>query len=605
MTALTISDLNNAKSDLDHVAAIATSDELTAVDRLGQTKATIAGVLASIPDSGVIGKDTRVSLELDLQHRAGVIAMVTNDTIAENNTTYRKVGPAGAGSWVLADASPISLLQKRTAAVERDTEEILQVPSRFTQLRVGLVDSASGLVHGGTTSNGESIGRLGADVASVVSTTTELENRRFSSLGFAVVDQASGLVIYGLEAATGNDVGVRAASWSRTRFPAVSLTHVGGLGQSLMAGSGGIPLLSTVQPFKNRMFDRIRLPEVLTAFSPLVESTSALSEGETIMSSWTAQTSSMRANPVPMLATVHSAGGHPINSFIRISPLYQALLASVRAARDLCANNGDSYAYFGTAFLQGEQNDKDGSTYAYYLETLKQLAIDLDADVRTATGQVLPVPLLVSQVSNWTNAAEANRAEPMTAIAQYQASKDLPGLVALVAPKYMLPYVDGTHLSAHGYRWHGAYFAKAQRVISEGGLWRPLEPLAVRKRGPRAIVAEFHLPGGFPLTFDTSSVTDPNGQKGFEYVDDAGAAALTSVQLVGDDAVCFTVARDMAANPRLRYAFTGTRGAPAGPNSGPRGCLRNTDPLVSYYSDAGGAPYPLFDWCIHFVEEIV
>lgn len=605
MTALTISDLNNAKSDLDHVAAIATSTALTAVDRLGQEKATITGVLASIPDSGVLGKETRSSLELDLQHRAGVIAMVTNDVIVKNNTTYRKEGPVGSGRWVVADASPVSLLQQRTTAVERDTEEILQIPSRFTQLRVGMVDGASGLVHGGTLSNGQAVGRLGADMASVITATAEVENRRFSSLSFAVVDQDSGLVIHGLDATTGESIGVSTATSAGTRLPAAALTHVGGLGQSLMAGSGGMPLLSTVQRFKNRMFDRVRLPEVLTAFSPLVESASASSEGETIMSSWTAQTSFMRANPVPMLASVHSAGGHPINSFIRISPLYQALLTAVRAARELCANAGESYAYFGTAFVQGEQNDKDGSAYAYYLETLKQIAVDLDLDVRSATGQDRPVPLLVSQVSSWTNAAEANRSEPMTAIAQYQAAKDLPDLVVLVAPKYMLPYVDGTHLSAHGYRWHGAYFAKAQRVISEGGTWRPLMPLTVRKRGPRAIVAEFHSPGGFPLTFDTSSVTDPNGQQGFEYVDDAGTAALTSVQLVGDNAVCLSVARDMAANPRLRYAYTGTRGAPAGPTSGPRGCLRNTDPLVSYYTDVDGSPFPLFDWCIHFVEEIV
>lgn len=605
MAAITFSDLNNGKADLDHVAAIATSNALTAVDRLGREKKTIAGVLASIPDSGVLGKDTRASLESDLQHRDGVVAMVTNDGVAENNTTYRKVGAVGAGGWVVSDASPVSLLQARTVIVERETEEISYVPSRFSQLRIAFIDSASGLAHGGMLANGEAIGRQGEDMASVINRTIDLDTRRFSSLGFALVDEETDLVISGFDAVTGEAIGPVSAAPECVALPAASLLHVGGMGQSLMAGSGGVPLLSVAQAFLNRMFDRVRLPTTLTSFAPLVESVSALGEGETIMSSWTAQTSAMRANPVPMLASVHSAGGHPINSFIRISPLYQALLTTVRAARDLCIEIGESYYYFGTAFLQGEQNDKDGSTYDYYLTTLKGIAVDLDADIRQATGQVCPVPLLVSQVSNWTNATEANRVHPMSAIAQYQAAKELPGLVALVAPKYMLPYVDGTHLSAHGYRWHGAFFAKAQRVIADGSFWRPLMPTSVRKRGPRAIVAEFHSPGGFPLTFDVAAVTDPNGQKGFEYVDDAGSAALTSVQIVGDNAVCFSVARDMTANPKLRYAYTGVQGAPAGPTSGPRGCLRNTDPLVSYYKNADGSPYPLFDWCVHFIEEIV
>jgi hypothetical protein len=47
MPAITPSDLNNAKLDVDHIAAIATSASPTATDRLGNTKLTITGVIAS------------------------------------------------------------------------------------------------------------------------------------------------------------------------------------------------------------------------------------------------------------------------------------------------------------------------------------------------------------------------------------------------------------------------------------------------------------------------------------------------------------------------------------------------------------------------------
>ncbi len=48
MTAITTLDLNNAKLDVDHIAAIATSTNLTATDRLGNTKNTMTGAVFTI-----------------------------------------------------------------------------------------------------------------------------------------------------------------------------------------------------------------------------------------------------------------------------------------------------------------------------------------------------------------------------------------------------------------------------------------------------------------------------------------------------------------------------------------------------------------------------
>lgn len=51
MTAITITDLNNAKLDVDHIAELATSTNLTATDRLGRTKRTMEGALAEYPNA--------------------------------------------------------------------------------------------------------------------------------------------------------------------------------------------------------------------------------------------------------------------------------------------------------------------------------------------------------------------------------------------------------------------------------------------------------------------------------------------------------------------------------------------------------------------------
>ncbi len=48
MTAITIADLTNAKTDVDHIAAIATSTALTATDRIGGVKSTLSAAIDSI-----------------------------------------------------------------------------------------------------------------------------------------------------------------------------------------------------------------------------------------------------------------------------------------------------------------------------------------------------------------------------------------------------------------------------------------------------------------------------------------------------------------------------------------------------------------------------
>jgi hypothetical protein len=51
MPAIQIADLNNAKTDVDHIADIANSEELTATDRLGRTKPTLEGLRQAYPNA--------------------------------------------------------------------------------------------------------------------------------------------------------------------------------------------------------------------------------------------------------------------------------------------------------------------------------------------------------------------------------------------------------------------------------------------------------------------------------------------------------------------------------------------------------------------------
>ncbi|WPG35125.1 SGNH/GDSL hydrolase family protein [Variovorax sp. EBFNA2] len=56
MPAIKISDLNNAKVDIDFIGEFATSEDETAIDRMGRTRRTLAGVEAYISDHGILAE---------------------------------------------------------------------------------------------------------------------------------------------------------------------------------------------------------------------------------------------------------------------------------------------------------------------------------------------------------------------------------------------------------------------------------------------------------------------------------------------------------------------------------------------------------------------
>jgi hypothetical protein len=190
---------------------------------------------------------------------------------------------------------------------------------------------------------------------------------------------------------------------------------------------------------------------------------------------------------------------------------------------------------------------------------------------------------------------------------QLQAALLYPTKFALACPSYYGAYTtsDGLviHKTNHSQRWTGEYIAKAyRRNILEGGRWYPLTPTRFTREG-NTIVVDFYVPYG-PLVLDTTIVTDP-GNLGFEYVDDFATPSITSVVLNPQNAsqVIITLSRiPTGKNAFVRYGWTapGGPGSLPGPTTGPRGCLRDSDPTVALYSDATGTPYKLYNWCTHF-----
>ena len=101
MPAITITDLNNAKLDVDHIAEIATSTSNTSTDRLGATKNTIYRAMSLI-DSDVEAVDDRVAVALAVDIPAAIasLSVMNNRAAWVSSTAYTYMDIVSySGTW--------------------------------------------------------------------------------------------------------------------------------------------------------------------------------------------------------------------------------------------------------------------------------------------------------------------------------------------------------------------------------------------------------------------------------------------------------------------------------------------------------------------------
>ncbi len=108
--SLKISDLDNAKTDLDYIAEVATSPEYEATDRFGQTKPTLSGAIYKI--SGVVNRGAWVS----------ATAYIVKDIVVVSGTWYMCVVPhTSSAAFATDEASKWRIYQGVTSG-DLDTD---------------------------------------------------------------------------------------------------------------------------------------------------------------------------------------------------------------------------------------------------------------------------------------------------------------------------------------------------------------------------------------------------------------------------------------------------------------------------------------------------
>ena len=375
-----------------------------------------------------------------------------------------------------------------------------------------------------------------------------------------------------------------------------AVNHVLITGQSLSTGATS-PVVSAVQPFMNVSFNTgVRAGAVgLTGFIPLIETWDG-SQGETIASglaNLVAAQAQAQGGAHVMLVSAHGIGGQPYSVLKKGSPAFAAGMAQVTAGMTIAGMLGQSYAVRAVTVVHGEA-DQIGGNLGYAKDLLAWQS-DYEADVAAIVGVARPLPLFLCQMSSFTAFAGPTSIIPAL---QLEASRARPDRVFVVTPKYFMPYTDGVHLTGDGERWLGEYYAKAYRkVLIDGERWTPLQPASVTREGAVITIA-FAVPAP-PLVLDETLVSNP-GNYGFEFADASGAPpAIVAVALVDDVTVQVTLASaPVGGNRRIRYAYTGMGGQPAGPMTGARGNLRDSDPAK------GNNGYLLYNWSVHFDEPV-
>lgn len=373
-------------------------------------------------------------------------------------------------------------------------------------------------------------------------------------------------------------------------------------GQSLSEGMNTGSAITTTQSLGNQMLSSMTFNATTYAmdvspsgwpWTPLVEFGGLESPRSALANKYTTDTGRS------VLLVSGSQGGTAYSGLKKGTAPWSNMAASIEA--------GSSRGALGcvAAYTTHGESDHDlGVTRSAYAASLVEWQSDIAAKCGSAARAWGQTPLYLDQMSSWTAALLVEAATSPIPMAQYAAAKANPGRVILVGPKYQYSYAgDGVHLVNTASRSMGA---KAGQAIAYGPGWAPLWPTSVSRVGA-VIIATFNVPSP-PLVIDTSLVSNP-GNYGFEYTDDSSPPAISSVALCSGvntpvsgcsstSQVAITLASTpTGANKKLRYAYTGAFPANAGPTTGPRGNLRDSDPTTWAGSN-------LYNWCVHFEESV-
>lgn len=317
MPAITSLDLENAKTDVDHLAAIANSTDLTATDRLGRSKRTIAGLSAEFPNAAAnaaaaaaaatqaANEATSAATAVDLAFAEATAAQAARtgaesardaaliqSGVFPDEPTGRAAVADGMAFKVQGSGTVAAYEYRRVNATTVSTliatypaaEYVVQMDSRLTR-RIGVIDrnladytGSADLIPLYTDADGRTLFGVYKSTGEIFahgSLTEERVTTLLGEFGFAkytgsgpvypLATDAEMRVVLGVNLETGLLVGSGinsiTAAVKAERKPLASAivpkakNHLLFYGQSLSVGAAAGSVLSTTQPYSNITFN--------------------------------------------------------------------------------------------------------------------------------------------------------------------------------------------------------------------------------------------------------------------------------------------------------------------------------------------------------------
>lgn len=270
---------------------------------------------------------------------------------------------------------------------------------------------------------------------------------------------------------------------------------------------------------------------------------------------------------------------------------YNRLIAQVQQVYTLAQAQGKTFKVSAFSWAQGA----GGYSGEDYAQSLEDLRVDIEADVKAITGQDEPVKCIT-----WQAFARTNNESKRLYDRYVEASERFEHIVCS-GPTYQLDTISkaNLHFNAVSSMHLGAYFGQAfKRTINDGEKFEPLKPVGITVQGRIALI-KFN--NDTPLAFDTTLVSLAKDY-GFKVLDgngnDVTEYGSIDVSIVNRDTVKIINVRKWRDTDRIVYGDTGVGW---GGNDGKRGNLRDSSPLRYQYLSHD---LPLYNWCVTFDKAV-
>ncbi|SPZ52574.1 Uncharacterised protein [Serratia quinivorans] len=321
------------------------------------------------------------------------------------------------------------------------------------------------------------------------------------------------------------------------------------------------------------------------------------------------------------LAAARGVSGAAMSAIAPGTTPWTQYMNTITKAKQLADAQGRQYGMIAQQFYHAEADAYLGSSPEYYRSMMRLVQSTLSEKVKSVSGLPHDIPMIIYQMASHGRYQGLTNPSYEMPLCQLEEAISNP-LIQLCTPMYIFPYFDGVHLTNHGYRWLDLYAAKAIKFWFDNKKpFKPLHPVNVSRVGSSTLVSDFEPPIG-KIKFSEDIVTQASdAMNGFEIWSEDPSGTMTRLPvsetvIIGDKKLKVRSSSNFDSNSKiyLAYAFTPeNRGASdgngrypswnAGPVTGVRGNLCDSDETATDLLNSDGVPYPLNNYSVMFKKE--